>query len=454
MKPGGAGRSGAAPRSARRPPEALRREPQRAVLAALDIPGADWEQSLDELALLVESAGGEAVGRVLQRRETPDPATFLGKGKAEEVRDLAAAERADLVVVDGDLRPVQQRNLERIVRVPVLDRTAIILDIFARRARSNEGKIQVELAQCMYLLPRLTGRGVMLSRLGGGMGTSGATAGIGARGPGETKLEMDRRRIRRRLTALRKQVRRIAEHRRQQRRSRNQSLLPLGAIVGYTNAGKSTLLNALSGADIYADDRLFATLDPTVRRVEADGMVLLLTDTVGFIRNLPHQLIAAFHASLEEVVEAHFLLHVVDAAGPIEEQHAAVLRALGELGAVAKDRLMVFNKADLVSDRASLENLARRYQPAVIISARTGEGLAELRAELAALARRQLLEVEALLPYDRGDLLSLAYDHGEVETVEHRADGVFLAARLPADAAARLEQFVAEEEPVEEAQED
>ena len=247
---------------------------------------------------------------------------------------------------------------------------------------------------------------------------------------------------------------RIARHRRRQRRSRSESLLPFGAIVGYTNAGKSTLLNALSGADIYADDRLFATLDPTVRRVEADGMVLLLTDTVGFIRNLPHQLIAAFHATLEEVVEAHFLLHVADAAGAIEEQHAAVLRVLGELGAVGKDRLMVFNKADLVSDRASLENLARRYQPAVIISARTGEGLAELRAELAALARRQLLEVEALLPYDRGDLLSLAYDHGEVETVEHRADGVFLAARLPADVAARLEQFVAEEEPVEEAEED
>jgi len=440
----------------RRLPEAVRRQPQRAVLAALEIPGSDPEQSLEELALLVESAGGESVGVVTQRRETPDPATYLGKGKAQEVRDLAAAERADLVVVDGDLRPVQQRNLERIIHVPVLDRTAIILDIFARRARSNEGKIQVELAQYTYLLPRLTGRGTMLSRLGGGMGVAGgAVAGIGARGPGETKLEMDRRRIRRHITALGKQVQRIARHRRQQRRSRAESLLPLGAIVGYTNAGKSTLLNALSGADIYADDRLFATLDPTVRRVECDGMQVLLVDTVGFIRSLPHQLIAAFHATLEEVIEANFLLHVVDAAGGrIAEQHAAVLRVLGELGAVDKERLMVFNKADLVPERPMLENIAQRYEPAVIISATTGEGLDELRAKLAALARRQMLEVEALLPYDRGDLLSLAYDHGEVYLAEHRADGVLLSARLPADIAARIEAFVVEEEVPEETPEE
>jgi len=430
----------------RRLPPALRREPQRAVLAALALPGAEWEQSLDELAALVESAGGEAVATVTQRRETPDPATFIGKGKAEEVRDAAAAARADLVAVDDELRPVQQRNLEHIIRVPVLDRTAIILDIFAQRARSNEGKIQVELAQYMYLLPRLTGRGVMLSRLGGGMGAAGGGGvGIGARGPGETKLEMDRRRIRRRITALRKQVQRVAQHRRQQRRSRSLSLLPLGAIVGYTNTGKSTLLNALSGADIYADDRLFATLDPTVRRVECDGMTVLLTDTVGFIRNLPHQLIAAFHATLEEVVEADFLLHVVDAAtGMIEEQHGAVLRVLGDLGAVEKDRLMVFNKADLVTERTALENMARRYAPAVIVSATTGEGLDSLRAEVAALARRQMLEVQALLPYDRGDLLSLAYDHGEVETAEQREEGVLLVARLPADIAGRMEPFVVE----------
>jgi GTP-binding protein HflX len=431
----------------RRLPPGLRREPQRAVLTALERPGADWEQSLDELAALVASAGGEPVEAVTQRRETPDPATFIGKGKAEEVRNAAAAARADLVVVDDELRPVQQRNLEHIVRVPVLDRTAIILDIFAQRARSNEGKIQVELAQYMYLLPRLTGRGVMLSRLGGGLGAAGGGGvGIGARGPGETKLELDRRRIRRRITALRKQVQRIAKHRRQQRRARSLSLLPLGAIVGYTNAGKSTLLNALSGADIYADDRLFATLDPTVRRVECDGMTVLVSDTVGFIRNLPHHLVAAFHATLEEVVEADFLLHIVDAAsGMIEEQHAAVLRVLGELGAVEKDRLMVFNKADLVRERSALENIARRYAPAVIISATTGEGLLDLRAKVAALARRQMLEVEALLPYDRGDLLSLAYDHGEVETADRRAEGVMLVARLPADVAARMEPFLVEE---------
>jgi GTP-binding protein HflX len=438
----------------RRPPEGLRREPERAVLAALEDPRADWEQSLEELALLVDSAGGEAVGHVTQRREAPDTATFIGKGKAEEIRDIVGAERADIVVVDGDLRPVQQRNLERIIHVPVLDRTAIILDIFARRARSNEGKIQVELAQYMYLLPRLTGRGTMLSRLGGGMGAAGgATAGIGARGPGETKLEMDRRRIRRRITALRKQVKRIAQHRRLQRRARSESLLPFGAIVGYTNAGKSTLLNALSGADIYADDRLFATLDPTVRRVECDGMNVLLADTVGFIRNLPHQLIAAFHATLEEVLEADFLLHVIDAtSGRVEEQHAAVLRVLAELGAVEKDRLVAFNKADVAADRGVLEHIARRYEPAVIISATTGEGLGELRAKLAGLARRQMLEVEALLPYDRGDLLSLAYDHGEVEVVDNRDDGVRLSARLPADVAARMEPYLVEDQSLEEEQ--
>jgi GTP-binding protein HflX len=437
---------------ARRPPESLRREPQRAVLAALQQPSADWEQSLEELALLVDSAGGQTVGVLTQRRETPDPATFLGKGKAEEIRDTAAAQRADFVVVDADLRPSQQRNLEHIVRVPVLDRSAIILDIFAQRARSNEGKIQVELAQYMYLMPRLTGRGTMLSRLGGGVGAAGgAGAGIGARGPGETKLEMDRRRIRRHITTLRKQVRRISQHRRQQRRSRSEALLPLGAIVGYTNAGKSTILNALSGSDIYADDRLFATLDPTVRRVDCDGMTVLLTDTVGFIRNLPHQLIAAFHATLEEVVEADFLLHVMDAAGGrIEERHAAVLRVLGDLGAAEKDRLMVFNKADLVADRAMLENMAFRYAPAVVISAKSGDGLDDLRAQVAALARRQMLEVEALVPYDRGDLISLAYDHGEVQVVNHRDHGIFLSARLPPDIAARLDAFVVEEEAPEE----
>jgi GTP-binding protein HflX len=435
-------------------PEGVRPGPQRAVLAALERPDAEWEQSLEELTLLVESAGGEVAGEVIQRRDKPDPATFIGKGKAEEVREAAGAERADLVVVDGDLTPVQQRNLERIVRVPVLDRTAIILDIFARRARSNEGKLQVELAQSTYLLPRLTGRGTMLSRLGGGVGTAGgAGAGIGARGPGETKLESDRRRIRRRITALRKQVLRIAAHRRQQRRSRNESLLPLGAVVGYTNAGKSTLVNALSGADIYADDRLFATLDPTVRRIEADGMTVLLADTVGFIRNLPHQLIAAFHATLEEVVEAHFLLHVVDAAGAnIIDQHAAVLRVLGELGAVDTERIVVFNKADLVRDREALDNMARRYEPAIIISAKTGEGLDDLRAAIAALARRQMIELEALLPYDRGDLLSLAYEHGQVERAEHREEGVLLTARLPAEVAARLEDYVVGDEPPQKAE--
>lgn len=360
-------------RKAGRPVTALREiaARERAVAMAMADPFSDWEQSLSELNRLADTAGADVVAAVTQKRQKREAATYLGKGKAEEARNLAGRLGADLAIVDADLTPVQQRNLERIVGLPVIDRVGLILDIFARRARSNEGKLQVELAQLTYMLPRLAGRGVLLSRLGGGIGT---------RGPGETKLEVDRRRIRHRMGVLKKQAKRIAASRRVQRRSRQKSGIPLACLVGYTNAGKSTLFNGLSGAGVFVQDKLFATLDPTIRRVRLPGgPLILLSDTVGFIRNLPAQLIAAFRATLEEVTEADILIHLLDASHPdMLAQKAAVEATLGELGASDKITICALNKADLVQDKLSLHILAQKFQPAAAISAKTGEGLPRL----------------------------------------------------------------------------
>lgn len=360
-------------RKAGRPVTALREiaARERAVAMAMADPFSDWEQSLSELNRLADTAGADVVAAVTQKRQKREAATYLGKGKAEEARDLAGRLGADLAIVDADLTPVQQRNLERIVGLPVIDRVGLILDIFARRARSNEGKLHVELAQLTYMLPRLAGRGVLLSRLGGGIGT---------RGPGETKLEVDRRRIRHRMGVLKKQAKRIAASRRVQRRSRQKSGIPLACLVGYTNAGKSTLFNGLSGAGVFVQDKLFATLDPTIRRVRLPGgPLILLSDTVGFIRNLPAQLIAAFRATLEEVTEADILIHLLDASHPdMLAQKAAVEATLGELGASDKITICALNKADLVQDKLSLHILAQKFQPAAAISAKTGEGLPRL----------------------------------------------------------------------------
>ena len=404
---------------------------QRALLLALEGRTADWEESLEEMERLAETAGVEVVGSLTQKRARPDPVRFVGKGKAEEIRPLAGELRADVLLVDGELRPNQQRHLEDDTHLGVLDRTALILDIFAQRARSKEGKLQVELAQLSYLLPRLRGQHTDLSRLGGGIGT---------RGPGETKLEVDRRHVRRRILQLRKEVEQVSRRRGTERKHRREAGMPIAALVGYTNAGKSTLLNALSGADVFVEDRLFATLDPTIRQVELDGgREILFVDTVGFIRNLPHQLIKAFHATLEEAIEADVLVHVVDASHlQMEHQIEAAQRVLAGLGCAEKTMVMAFNKVDRVADRERLAERLHREQYAVAISATTGEGLPELLRIVGERMEQSLVPVELVLPWKDGHLLSEVHARGRVLSEEATPDGVALSARVPEDIAQRL----------------
>ncbi len=405
------------------------------MLLALDLPGEDCASSLAELEQLADTAGAVVVGSLVQRRASPEASLFVGRGKAQEAKQLAARLGADLVVVDAELTPLQQRNLEREVGLPVIDRTGLILDIFAQRARSSEGKLQVELAQLNYNLPRLVGRGAALSRLGGGIGT---------RGPGETKLEVDRRRIRRRITTLNRQVGRLARTRAVQRHARLITHTPTASLVGYTNAGKSTLLNALSGADVLAEDKLFATLDPTTRRVELpDGLAVLLSDTVGFIRRLPHTLVHAFRATLEEVLQADLLVHVIDASHPeMAEQHAAAEQVLAELGALDKPTITVLNKIDRVAEREAAAQWASRHRPAVLLSAKTGEGLDELRAAIARLLASQMVLVELVIPFDREPARALVHERGRVLEEEFTEEGARVLAELPIDVATRLGEMV------------
>ena len=426
---------------------ATRTRPQSAVLLAVGSPRRDWENSLEELADLARSAGAAIVGSIVQMRDKPDPALFLGRGKAEEARDLITREQAEIAIADADLTPVQQRNLERIVRVPTIDRTGLILDIFAQRARSSEGKLQVQFAQLMYTLPRLAGRGIFLSRLAGGIGT---------RGPGETKLEVDRRRIRRRLQVLKDEMKQIAKHRSVQRSARKESRIPLASLVGYTNAGKSTLINALCGSDVFVSDALFATLDPTVRRLALPaGANILISDTVGFIRDLPAQLMTAFRATLEEVAEADILIHVLDASRPdVIECAEAVTRVLADLGAADKPMLTALNKADLVSDRALLRQLERRFKPALAVSALKGAGLDRLARAVERLVQKQFKRVSLYLPIERHDLVLLARRRGQVLSVDYdqpvpqaldepatkHALRMRLTANVPPDVAAQLRQ--------------
>jgi GTP-binding protein HflX len=377
---------------------------------------------------------------VTQKRTAPDRVHFVGKGKAHEIRQIRGDTGAEMILVDGDLSPSQERNLEDAAGADVLDRTGLILDIFARRARSREGKVQVELAQLSYLLPRLTGKGKELSRLGGGIGT---------RGPGETKLEADRARIRKRISLLRKQVERIGKRREIERRHREAAGAPVVALVGYTNAGKSTLLNALSGADVFVENLLFATLDPTIRRVELDGgREFLAVDTVGFIRNLPHQLVAAFRATLEEVVQSDVLVHVVDASHPqMAEQITAARRVLAELECADKPTVMAFNKCDAVEDRARLAERVMRERNGVAISALTGEGLDALLRLIGERLEQALVPVELIVPWAAQDLLSEAHDRGRVLAEEFGENGVALTARVPADVAQRLQRAAGTAEP-------
>jgi len=397
----------------------------------------DTEAGLDELELLVDTAGADVVGRVVQRRDRPEPATYIGKGKVEELRALAEAVDCDTVVFDDELSPAQQGNLEKALGRTAIDRTAVILDIFAQNASSQEGKAQVELAMHRYRLPRLRGKGGSLSQQAGGAG-----GGLGARrGPGETQLEVDRRRVLRRVHKLEADLKDIAAHRVTQRKARKRSRTRLVALVGYTNAGKSTLLNRLTGADVLVQDRLFATLDATTRRLDLPGgETVLATDTVGFVRKLPHHLVEAFRSTLDVAAEADLLVHVVDASSPDPDaQMEAVRDVLGTIGAGEVPELLCFNKVDVAPDA---KRLADRHPGSVAVSAGTGEGIDALLDAIAERLRAGTVAYDLLVPFDRGDVLAEIHREGEVLSEEAGTDGMQVTARLEPSGAARLERFV------------
>ena len=401
----------------------------------------DAENSLRELAALAETAGAQVLDGLLQRRHHPDPATFLGKGKAQELRALVQSLGADTVVADTELAPSQRRALEDVVKVKVIDRTAIILEIFAQHAKSREGKAQVELAQLEYLLPRLRGWGESMSRQAGGRAAGGE--GIGSRGPGETKIELDRRRINIRMAKLRKQIAGMKPARETKRANRRRTQIPSVAIAGYTNAGKSSLLNRLTSAGVLVQNALFATLDPTVRQSKTpDGREYTLTDTVGFVRNLPHQLVEAFRSTLEEISDADLVLHVVDASHPDPgSQIETVRKVMSEVGATNLPELIVFNKVDLV-DQATLVALRGLQPSAVFVSSRTGEGLDQLNQAIADKLPRPNVFVRVLIPYNRGELVSRMHLNSEIQKLEYREDGTYLEAQVREDLAADLKPYL------------
>ena len=401
----------------------------------------DAENSMRELAALAETAGARVLDGLLQRRPHPDPSTYLGSGKAEELRHVVAALGADTVIADTELAPSQRRALEDVVKVKVIDRTAVILDIFSQHAKSREGKAQVELAQLEDLLPRLRGWGESMSRQAGGQ-FGGAGAGMGSRGPGETKIELDRRRIHSRMAKLRKQITGMKPAREAKRANRRRNAVPSVAIAGYTNAGKSSLLNRITGAGVLVENALFATLDATVRRnTTTDGRVYTIADTVGFVRNLPHQLVEAFRSTLEEVGDADLIVHVVDAAHPDPAGQIATVRdVIGEVGARDVPELIVFNKADLVTEEDRL--VLRGLEPnAVFASARTGEGIADVLAAIERMLPDPAVEVDLLVPYDRGDVVSTLHEAGRVLSVEYVEDGTRIRALASPEQAGQLAEF-------------
>jgi GTP-binding protein HflX len=390
----------------------------------------DAENSLTELKLLAETAGSEVLDGVIQRRKKPDPATFIGSGKVADLRNLVASLGADTVIADGELAPAQLRNLEDKLKVKVVDRTALILDIFAQHAKSKEGKAQVELAQLQYMKQRLRGWGGNLSRQAGGR-VGAAGGGIGGRGPGETKIETDRRRINTKISKLRRMLKEMKGTRSTMRQERRRHLVPSVAIAGYTNAGKSSLLNQITGAGVLVEDALFATLDPTTRRTTtSDGRVFTLTDTVGFVRHLPHDIVEAFRSTLEEVTDADLLLHVVDGSHPDPvAQIQAVREVLAEIDATDVPEIVVINKAD-AADPLALAPILHREPNAIVVSARTGEGIDKLRELIEGALPQPHLEVDVLLPYERGDLVSRIHSEGSVAQLEHTADGTHITGRV------------------------
>lgn len=411
-------------------------EPSRAMLLAVETDDGGWsaQESLAELARLAETAGLEVVGEVTQHLDRAQPNSYIGKGKLRDLIEQKSSVRFDTVVADDELTPAQQRYLEERLDVQVLDRTAVILHIFALHARTREGRLQVELAQYHYRLPRLTGRGVELSRLG---------AGINTRGPGESKLESDRRRIRRRISELSREIERIREQRSHNRRQRRSSGVPVIALVGYTNAGKSSLMNALTGAEVLSTDQLFATLDPTTRRMELPNhQQVLLTDTVGFIQKLPTDLIASFRATLEEITEADVILHVADASSPqVDRQTEAVEDELEELGVANRPRVTALNKVDLISEeRASL--LEKWFQEPILISALQGTGLHQLENRLAHELAVSFVPIRVQIPYTMAEFVNLFRSRGMVDTEDHQPEGTMISGRLPATLLPDFQRFL------------
>jgi len=400
----------------------------------------DAENSLAELALLAETAGSEVLEAIYQRRQAPDPATYVGRGKVEAIREIVQATGADTVVCDGELAPSQLRNLEDKVKVKVVDRTALILDIFAQHAKSKEGQAQVELAQLSYMKQRLRGWGGNLSRQVGGRAANGV--GIGGRGPGETKIETDRRRINDKIAKLRRELKDMKGTRDIKRATRQRNQIPAVAIAGYTNAGKSSLLNRLTDAGVLVEDALFATLDPTTRRTTtADGRVYTMSDTVGFVRHLPHQLVEAFRSTLEEVAEADLIVHVVDGSHPDPEgQLSAVREVFAEIGASQVPELVVINKAD-AADPVVVQRLQRAEPHSIVVSAKTGEGIAEAIHAIEADLPRPGVAFHVLLPYGRGDLVNAIHQQGEIDSLEHTGEGTEITGRANEDLAGELAAY-------------
>ncbi len=437
---------------AKKAPESTRAPRERAFLVGVELRNEPslltLEDSLQELDLLASTAGLEVVGELTQKLDKPHAQTYIGKGKVEELKALVEETMSQVVLFDNELAPRHLRELEEQfgLNVRVIDRTALILDIFAQHAQTREGVLQVELAQYEYRLPRLTRAWTHLARqTGGGGGRTGSAGGVGLRGPGETQLEVDRREISKRISNLKSELEKVRAHRMRYRSQRQRSQIPTIALVGYTNSGKSTLLNRLARSDVYVANQLFATLDPTTRRVELPaGHWALVTDTVGFIQKLPTQLVAAFRATLEEIAEADLLLHIVDASHPnAVEQIKAVEETLLEIDAEHIPVILVLNKIDRLDDRAEALSIVADYPgTAVAVSAREGTGISEMLREVERELYERYVPVAVRLPFDQGQLISLFHDQGQVENVEHSRGGVVIEGNLPGRLLARFQPFV------------